>query len=217
VIQRLSTPQNLTVLAYEAIKRHILDGNLNHDSRLTEEALSQQLGISKSPIREALNGLQNEGLIRIEPRRGAYLRHFSLKEVEDLYNLREALEAYAVSVVKITPELIRELKCSVKLTSQYLKSNDRNLHIEEDARFHGAIAKATDNEELCRILEKIQNQIWLFRCQTYDLSSSFAPKAHTAILQALAEDDRDKAQFAMRGHISQVRVRLIDFLQSSDR
>jgi DNA-binding GntR family transcriptional regulator len=214
-MQKLSTPQNLTALAYESIKKNILEGNLGPDARLTEESLSQQLGISKSPVREALNGLQNEGLIRIEPRRGAYLRRFTIKEVEDLYNLREALEAYAVSAVKITPQLIEELQASVERTKKHLRAHDKTLHIEEDSRFHGAIANATGNCELCRILKNIQNQIWLLRCQTYELSSSSAPKAHAAILRALAEGDRRKAQAAMRGHISHVRVRLLDFLRSS--
>jgi DNA-binding GntR family transcriptional regulator len=215
MIQRLLTPQNLTALAYESIKRHILEGNLSHDARLTEETLSQQLGISKSPIREALNGLQNEGLIRIEPRRGAYLRRFSIKEVEDLYNLREALEVYAVSAVQITPELIQELQRSVERTIRHLKSDDKVRHIEEDTRFHGVIAKATHNDELCRILENIQNQIWLFRCQTYELSSSSAPEAHRAILEAFANGDIQEAQLAMRQHIGHVRTRLIDFLNAS--
>jgi DNA-binding GntR family transcriptional regulator len=211
-MQKLEAPQNLTALAYESIKKYILAGKLERDVRLTEESLSLQLGISKSPIREALNSLQNEGLIRIEPRRGAYLRQFSVKEAEDLYSLREVLEVYAVSIVKITPELISELKASIKRTAQFLKSDDKTSHIEEDTRFHGAIAKATENQELCRVLENIQNQIWLFRCQSYDLSSSTAPKAHTAILKAFEEGDRRKAQVAMREHISHVRLRLVEFI-----
>jgi len=214
-MQKLSAPQNLTALAYESIKKNILDGTLGPDVRLTEESLSQQLGISKSPIREALNGLQNEGLIRIEPRRGAYLRRFSIKEVEDLYNLREALEAYAVSVAKITPQLILELKASVEHTKRYLKLHDKIHHIEEDTRFHTAIARATGNRELCRVLENIQNQLWLLRCQTYDLSSSTAPGTHAAILHAFEQGDRERAQIVMRKHIEFVRVRLLDFLRTS--
>jgi len=214
-MQKLVAPQNLTALAYESIKKFILAGKLGHDVRLTEESLSLQLGISKSPIREALNGLQNEGLIRIEPRRGAYLRQFSAKEVEDLYNLREVLEVYAVAIVKITPQLINDLKESIKRTGKFLKSDDKTGHIEEDTRFHGLIAKSTENNELCRVLENIQNQIWLFRCQTYDLSSSTAPKAHTAILKAFEEGDRKKAQAAMREHITHVRSRLVAFISDT--
>ncbi len=182
------------------------------DDRLTEEFLSKQLGISKSPVREALNGLQNEGLIRIEPRRGAYLRKFSIKEVRDLYNLRQVLECYAVSVVKIDAKLIDSLRTSLKRTQLFLEANDKVRHIEEDANFHGHIAKATGNMELCRVLENIQNQIWLFRCQTYSLSGSSAPKAHAAILRALEEGNHDEAVIAMNGHISHVREHLIDFL-----
>jgi DNA-binding GntR family transcriptional regulator len=215
-MQKLSAPQNLTALAYESIKKNILDGTLGPDVRLTEESLSQQLGISKSPIREALNGLQNEGLIRIEPRRGAYLRRFSIKEVEDLYNLREALEVYAVSVAKITPQLIEELKASVEHTKKYLRLHDKIHHIDEDTRFHSAIAKATDNQELCRVLGNIQNQLWLLRCHTFDLSSNSAPKTHAAVLHALEQGNREKAQIAMREHISYVRKRLLDFLRTSE-
>jgi DNA-binding GntR family transcriptional regulator len=216
-MQKLSTPQNLTALAYQSIKKHILSGEFDTDVRLTEESLSQQLGISKSPIREALNGLEHEGLISIEPRRGAYLRQFTAKEVEDLYNLREVLEVYAVSIAKLTPELLRGLKESVKRTSLLLKADDRTGHIEEDARFHSLIAEATGNRELVRTLNKIQNQIWLFRCKTYDLSSSTAPRAHAAILKALEGGDCKKAQTAMREHIGHVRARLLDYMERDER
>jgi predicted transcriptional regulator len=118
-------------------------GEFDADVRLTEESLSQQLGISKSPIREALNGLEHEGLISIEPRRGAYVRQFTAKEVEDLYKLREVLEVYAVSIAKITPALLLSLKESIKRTALLLKADDRTGHIEEDSRFHSLIAEAT--------------------------------------------------------------------------
>jgi DNA-binding GntR family transcriptional regulator len=212
-MKKLPTQQNLTDLAYESIKRHILEGKLNHDVRLTEEALSRQLGISKSPIREALNCLHNEGLIRIEPRRGSYLRQFSIKEVHDLYDLRKALESYAVSITQITPELIQELKDSIARTGQFLAADDKIRHIEEDGRFHSAIAQATENAELCRVLQNIQNQIWLLRCQTYDLSSSSAPTAHRAILKALEDGNREQAGIAMRDHIEHVRRTLIEHLE----
>src|ERR1700727_1787334 len=108
-ISRIEAPQNLTALAYDSIKAYILREDLDDKTRLTEELLSKQLGISKSPVREALNSLHTEGLIRIEARRGAYVRDFSTREVMDLYGLREALEVYAVGAAAITPDLIKEL------------------------------------------------------------------------------------------------------------
>lgn len=214
-MKKLNAPQNLTALAYDSIKTYILREDLDEDTRLTEDYLSKQLGISKSPVREALNSLHTEGLIRIEARRGAYLRRFSAKEVKDLYELREAIEVYAVGVAKLSPRLIADLKSSIRRTKKFLKANDRVGHIEEDTRFHGLITAATGNLELCRVLANIQNQIWLCRRKTYDLSSSTSPAAHQSILAALEKGDRAEAQKAMRNHIALVRQRLIAYMEEA--
>jgi DNA-binding GntR family transcriptional regulator len=212
-MKRLAAPQNLTALAYTSIKSYILHEDLDERNRLTEDGLSRQLGISKSPVREALNSLHTEGLIRIEARRGAYVRNFSFQEVMDLYGLREALEVYAVGTAAITPNLIKGLRQSIARTRKLLKATDRLGHIEEDMNFHGLIASASGNAELCRTLTNIQNQLWLCRRKTYHLSASTAPSAHKAILDALERGNRKVAQNAMRSHISLVRKRLLDFMQ----
>src|ERR1700759_1899644 len=97
----------LTDLAYLSIKQHLLHGKLVEGARLTEESLATQLGISKSPVREALNRLESEGLISIEARRGAYVRTFTSEEARDLYDLREVLEVYAIARLKIPPSLLK--------------------------------------------------------------------------------------------------------------
>lgn len=214
-IKRIELPQNLTQLAYDSIKTYILREDLDEDTRLTEDSLSGQLGISKSPVREALNSLQTEGLIRIEPRRGAYLRRFSIQEVKDLYELREALEVYAVGAAVITPKLLDALRQSIRRTRKLLKAVDKSGHIAEDVRFHALIATATGNAELCRVLANLQSQIWLCRRRTFNLSSSTAPQAHRAILEALESGHRKKAETAMKAHISLVRKRLIDYMESA--
>jgi len=212
-MEKLAPPQNLTALAYSSIKAYILREELDEETRLTEDFLSKQLGISKSPVREALNSLHTEGLVRIEARKGAYLRRFSAKEVKDLYDLREALEVYAIGIAELTPDLIHGLRHSTQRTRKFLKSGDRLGHIEEDANFHGLIATATGNAELSRVLTNIQNQIWICRRKTYNLSSSTAPDAHRAIVEALENGDRKEAQAAMGRHISLVRQRLIAFME----
>ncbi len=206
---------NLTALAYNSIKEYILDGRLDENSRLTEEFLADRLGISKSPIREALNRLEAEGLIRIEARRGAYLRRFSMKEIDELYDLREALEVHAVRTATVTPVLLAELKESTRRLRKYLKANDKAHYIEEDVRFHAMIAKATGSDLLAKELESLQHRIWLFRRNTYELSSSSAADHHEAIVNAL-EVDRDAAQRAMSEHIGHVRRRLIEFLSTQE-
>ncbi len=102
---KLTKNPNLTEQAYQSVKRQLLNGSFPEGSKLTEEYLSSALGISKSPVREALMRLESEGLIIIESRRGAYVRKFSAKEVHDLYDVRALLEVHAVSSARITPEL----------------------------------------------------------------------------------------------------------------
>jgi len=213
LIKKIDAPQNLTALAYGSIKAFILREDLDEETKLTEEFLSSQLGISKSPVREALNSLHTEGLIRIESRRGAYLRRFSVQEVKDLYNLREALEVYAVGAALMSSQVISELRQSTERARKYLKSNNKLSHIEEDTKFHALIAAATGNAELCRVLANVQSQLWLCRRQTYDLSSSTLLDAHQAITEALEKGNRQKAQTTMRNHIDFVRQRLIRFME----
>jgi DNA-binding GntR family transcriptional regulator len=215
-MKKLKIPSNLTTLAYNSIKEYILEGRVDENSRLTEEFLSTQLGISKSPIREALNRLETEGLIRIEPRKGAYLRRLSPEEISDLYDLREALETHVVRTAKLTPAVLTELQQSLKRQRAYLKANDRAHYIEEDVNFHAALAETTGNAHLCAVLENIQNQIWLSRRNSYDLSSSTAPDYHGEIVEALEENQREKAEDAMRDHIQNVKRRLVEYLEEAE-
>jgi len=213
-MKKLKIPSDLTTLAYNSIKQYILEGRLDKDSRLTEALLSSQLGISRSPVREALNSLATEGLITIEPRRGASLRRFSVKQMSDLYELREVLEVFAVQTAEITPKLLNTLTKSVERVRELLDGKKQLEYIEEDTHFHASIAEATGNQSLIAVLENIQNQLWLCRRETYNLSSKTAYEAHNAIAQALKEGDRRAAKAAMGNHISYVRRQLLDFVAS---
>jgi DNA-binding GntR family transcriptional regulator len=215
-MKKLKIPANLTALAYSSIKQYILEGRLDENARLTEEFLSNRLGISKSPIREALNRLEAEGLIRIEARRGAYLPTFSTKEIDELYDLREALEVHAARTAKVTPALLAALKQSIRLLRKHLEANDKANYIEEDVRFHTALVNAAGNELLSKEFESVQNRIWLCRRNTYDLSSSSAPDQHEAIVGGL-QGDKAAAQRAMSEHIRHVRQKLMAFLSSRER
>ncbi|MPY88255.1 MAG: FCD domain-containing protein [Luteitalea sp.] len=209
-MRRLRIPQNLTSLAHRHIRNYILEGHLDAGGRLTEEYLSQQLGISKSPIREALNRLEAEGLIRIEPRRGAHLRLYSESEISDLYDFREALEAHAVLVARLTPELLQSLRHSVEVHKQHHRAEEKERYIEEDTRFHSMLAQATGNQHLVRALANLQDQLSILRRKTYDLSSSRAVPMHARIVDCLAKEDRQAAAEAMREHIRSTRDKLIE-------
>ncbi|HUV71125.1 MAG TPA: GntR family transcriptional regulator [Terracidiphilus sp.] len=205
---------NLTELAYLHVKQSILDGSLGEGSKLTEEILATQLGISKSPVREALNRLESEGLVSIESRRGAHVRRFSLKDAEDLFTVRELLEVHAVGLARITPAFLDELAESIDRTRRNLDSDCLMAYIEEDIRFHNLIAAATANDELRRIIENINQKSILCRSKTYRISASISPDSHSRIYCALRDGNRERAQEAMRDHILLVRDSLLQSLQA---
>jgi len=209
-LEKLQTTLSLTEQAHQSIKHYILAKNPGSDVRLTETFFAEQLGISKSPVREALNSLQSEGLLRIEPRRGAYVHRFSAKEIADLYDLREALETFAAMLVPITPELVTSLRGSVERTECLLRSGNKAAYIEEDIFFHQTIVAATGNHELSRVHNNLQDKLWLCRCQTYQLTSSDTPFAHRNITEALASGDRQQAKEKTTSHIQFVRRALLE-------
>ncbi len=213
-MKKLTNIPNLTELTYRSIKERLLDGTLSEGTRLTEELLATQLGISKSPVREALNRLEAEGLICIESRRGAYVREFSIQEIGDLYNFREVLELHSVAAADITPVLLQNLAQSIERTRAFLAARDKLSHIEEDLRFHGMIATATGNQEFFRVFENIQQKSLLCRYKTYHLSGKSSPDGHRKIYEALEAQDRAGAQLAMQDHIRFVKERLLESLQT---
>ncbi len=215
----LTKNPNLTELAYQTVKRQLLNGSFPEGTKLTEEFLSKQMGISKSPVREALMRLESEGLIVIEARRGAYVRKFSAQEVRDLYDVRVLLEVHAVGMAKITAELLAEMAASIQRTRENLQGDDevRHIdklrHIEEDMHFHELIAKSTGNVEFGRLLDNVQQKSLLCRMATFYLSATTAPASHQNIYEAMRDGDREGAQREMRGHILFVRDALLRSLE----
>jgi DNA-binding GntR family transcriptional regulator len=207
---------NLTELAYLHIKRSILEGSFSDGKRLTEDNLAAQLGISKSPVREALNRLESDGLVTIEPRRGAHVRTFTLQEACELYELREVLEVHAVGLARITPEFLNELAASIDRIKRDLAERNTIAYVEEDIRFHNLIAAASGNNELRRTLENISQKTALFRSRTYRLVAATSPDCHDKIYEALKEGDRKLAQQAMRDHILFFRDTLLRALEAEE-
>jgi DNA-binding GntR family transcriptional regulator len=206
---KLTKNPNLTEQAYQSVKQQLLNGSFPEGSKLTEEYLSSALGISKSPVREALMRLESEGLINIEARRGAYVRKFTAKEVRELYDVRALLEVHAVSTARITPQLLEAMAASIERTRANLEAGDKLSHIEEDIHFHGLISRSTANHEFGRILDNIQQKSLLCRMATFYLSATTAPASHQKIYTAMRDGDVELAKREMHDHILFVRDTLL--------
>jgi DNA-binding GntR family transcriptional regulator len=212
---KLPRTPNLTELAYQSLIKRMLDGTLVEGARLTEDHVARQLGISKSPIREAFNRLEAEGLICIQARRGASVRKFSFDETRDLFDLRVLLEVYAVESAKITPTLLRNMEDSIERTRQYLEEGNKLAHVEEDIRFHSMIATSSGSSDFYNVFETVQHKTILSRSKTYHLSPSSAPVSHQRIYAAFADGNRGEAKRAMKEHILFLRDTLLAFIRES--
>ena len=214
---KLKVPENLTQQAYRLIRDEIITGRLNSHQRLTESSFAARFGISKSPIREALNRLESEGLIRIIPRRGAYVPRFTISDVEEIYELREALEALVVRDALLDSQTLSRMREAVRLAALSLKKQDKRNYVRHDAAFHAALAQASSNKRLKKILENMQNQLLILRGQTFELTSHRSIKQHMKILEAMEKGRRGAAVRLMVQHIRTVRRRLVAHLASQAR
>ena len=211
---RLTIPESLTQRAFRLIRNEIVEGRLDSSQRLTEEYFAKKFGISKSPIREALNRLEAEGLVHIVPRRGAFVITITVRDVEEIYEMREMLEAGAIRNFEPDEQVFAKLRRSLALARQYLKSNEKLRYIREDMAFHSIIANANSNSRLRKALENMHHQMLILRHQTYHLTSHSAVVHHREILDALERDDRKEAEKLMVSHIRAVRDRLVQHLSA---
>ena len=213
---KLRIPENLTQQAYQSIRDEIIKGKLDGRVHLTEGFFASRFGISKSPIREALNRLESEGLITILPRRGAFVSEFSIHDVEEVYALREILEALVVRDAVLDSKTLGRMRESVRAAKAYLQRNDISSYIREDATFHTRLAEASSNSRLRKILENMHNQMLILRRKTFELTSHTSVKQHSQILRALEKGRKDMAAKLMVHHIRTVRKSLIDHLKKQE-
>ena len=209
---RLRIPENLTQQAYRAIQTEIITGQFDRRKRLTEEYFASRFGISKSPIREALNRLEAEGLISILPRRGAFVIDFSIEDVREIYELREALEACVVRNLELDRSTAAQLNAAVDAARKHLQKRDKANYIRADSTFHRLLTQGSKNARLRKILDNMHNQTVLLRHRTFELSSQTSVRQHAQILAALEKGERQRAARLMVEHIRTVRDRLLSHL-----
>ena len=210
---RLKIPESLTQQAYRYIRDEIVQGRINGRQHLTEGFFATRYGISKSPIREALTRLESEGLITIVPRRGAFVRDFSIHDVEEIYELREILETRVVRDAVLNAKVLTRLRDIVRSAQSCLKKNDKPNYIREDMAFHTTLANASSNSRLRKMLESMHNQMLILRRQTFELSSHTSTTQHLRILEALEKGRKDRAAKLMEQHIREVRDHLVDHMR----
>jgi DNA-binding GntR family transcriptional regulator len=198
---------------YYRIRQLIESGTLPSGAQLDERTLANKLAVSRTPLREAITTLVEEGLVERRPYRGNFVRVLTAKQVHDLYEVRKALEGLAtrLAVPRLSEQELVEIRLMLDAAQQALERNDMVGYSLADQHFHQAIAQASNNEALIEALDRLKRQIQLVR-----LSANQDPhvvertaQERPRILAALEARDAEMAARLMEEHIEGVRRAVI--------
>lgn len=193
---------------FHAIREDILKGRYKENDELRETTLGKELGVSRTPVREALRQLELEGLVKIIPNRGAFVTGISEKDVRDIYMVRSVLEGLCVQMAAehMTKERIDELEEVLLLTEYYLEKGNMEQLTELDGKFHQILYTASESRILEHVLSDFHKYVQLARRNSVKTESR-AQKSleeHREILEALKENDAEKAEKLANTHILNV-------------
>ena len=192
-------------VVFHTLGEAILKGDLRPGERLMELQLASKLGVSRTPIREAIRMLEQEGLAVTIPRKGAEVAKMTEKDMEDVLQIREALDELAVQVAcdKMTAQQLKELTLAMKNFENAIQAGKLKKIIEYDVEFHDIIYRATDNPKLVTLLNNIREQIYRYRVEYLKGKENYPMlvREHEEIVTALKQKNKERVADAMRSHI----------------
>lgn len=217
------------VNAYEELRKLLLGGEVRPGQRLSHRSLAKDLGLSRSPVREALLALEAEGLIEHRPQSGVYLREVSPRELEELYDMREIIEPYAAERAARMADTaqLEQLRGTCEEFAEIVKRRDLNRWLDApenrrylstlDRDFHTTILIASNNRIARRFFENAQVLSlvvsWNFmKADSATLAARAIPtaKEHREIYEAIRKREPAKAAKLMRAHVGGMKERVLE-------
>ena len=192
-------------VVYKTLRKAILRGEFKPGERLMEISLANRLGVSRTPVREALHQLENDGLVIMIPRKGAQVADMTKQELHDVLEIRRSLERLAVKKAgeNLTPEIVAALVAAGREFRDMTDSDDLTAVAESDAKFHDIFFKASGNKKLIGLLEVMREQIYRFRVEVMkdkDMRKQLVGE-HRKIVYALRDNQWPEAVKLMAEHI----------------
>ena len=202
---QLKVQKPLKELVYLELKHKILTGEIASQTRLMEIDLSEKMNVSRTPIREAIKRLADDGLVKVEPRRGAYVANISIKDMLDVFEVREDMEGFVAKLAseRITEEQKEEL---ARIATEYevaTKKPNKEAIIELDEKFHNFIVGCCNNETLSELIKYVQELSLRFRYLYYDDFSLYETTAeqHNRIMTAINNRNASEARMEADAHV----------------
>lgn len=214
---KLDNYKPLREIVFETMRQAIISGHLKPGERLMEVQMAEELGVSRTPVREAIRKLELEGFVVMVPRKGAYVAALSLKDIADVFEIRGALEGLAAGLAaeRATEEELEELERMLVLIAECIEKHDVSTIIDIDTRFHDLLYAASRNDRLKHILSNLREQIQRFRAQSLARPGRLkrALTEHKAIVEALQQRDPDLAQRLAQEHIENAENELMEYVE----
>jgi DNA-binding GntR family transcriptional regulator len=216
-LRRVDETPPLRERIYEQLEAMITSGAFVPGSRLVENELAQTLGVSRGPIREALQLLWRDGFVDLRPRQGAFVHVPTRKEIDDFFDIRRALETESVRLasLRVRPEIARDLRAAISLARDLLERGEDPSHVQRRVNLHEALTAAADNPVLAQMLKALDKRAVWYRSPFEPSLRKRSWDEHDAIVTAVIAGDTAGAVAAMATHIDGAREHLYESVQSA--
>ena len=202
---RLDSYKPLREVVSETLREAIVSGVLKPGERLMEIQLAEELGVSRTPVREAIRKLELEGFVIMIPRRGTYVADLSIKDINEVFEIRTALDVLAAGLAaeRITDEELELMERILVQIGEYVDKNELEPIVELDSQFHDILYRACRNDRLVGIINNLREQFTRFRT----ISMAFPGRIqntleeHSRLVEAIASRNVDLAQQLAREHM----------------
>ena len=210
----------LREVIFNTLREAIIVGELKPGERLMEVRLADKMGVSRTPVREAIRKLEIDGLVEMLPRKGAHVADLSVKDIMDVLEVRSTLDGLAssLSAERITDDEIKELKHVQSQFVNYIEKDNLQGSIKKDVEFHDIIYRSSRNEKLILIANNLREQVQRFRViYLKDFSSSKElVKEHMDILDAIIRKDPEASKMYAQRHINNQEDTIIKAIKRID-
>lgn len=207
-------------VVFQTLREAILKGELKPGERLMELQLASRLGVSRTPIREAIRMLELEGLAVTMPRKGAEVARMTEKDMEDVLQIRKALDELAVGLAcdNMTEESLEQIYGALKNFEESTRSRDVKKIAQADVEFHDTIYQAADNPKLVNMLNNLREQMYRYRVE-YLKNDTVYPRLieeHEKIYEGLKRKDKETVVEIVSHHVMNQELVVKNIIQEQE-
>ncbi|GGG01852.1 GntR family transcriptional regulator [Paenibacillus abyssi] len=208
-------------VVYETLKKKIVEGDLPSNTPLVEEKLAKEYKMSRTPIREAIRHLVKDGLVEFFPRRGALVKEITIKDIEEIFTVREALEGISARIAAsvIDEQNIILLQEALNKADYELENGDKENSFELGNQLHEIVLDVTGNNKILTIVSDFKNQLQRFHYFSYHIPGrlELSNKEHWEIFEAIKAGDGELAERRMRKHVRGTKESIIFAVKNNIR